>query len=129
MINTNYKRCLTNEILYKRWYNTNRYVNLKVGETYTELGVESVEDDTDILTVDKVTKTYEYFDGSNLTTVNSIDTSKTGIYYITYSISDKDNNTGKSVRIITVNNTNQVPSITLKGDSTITLGERDYYKE
>ena len=104
-------------------------INLKVNDTYTELGVERVEDDKDIITKNQVSKTYEYFDGSNLTTVDKVDTSKTGIYYVTYSVTDSNNNTGKTIRIVTVNNTSTIPSIILNGDTSITLGENDYYKE
>lgn len=107
----------------------NQDINLKVNDNYTELGVLSVEDDKDIFTVSEVSKTYEYYDGSNLSTVNSIDTSKTGIYYITYSITDSEGNIGRNTRIVTVNNSDTIPSITLNGNSSISLGERDYYYE
>ena len=100
--------------------NGNINQNLKVGDTYTDLGVMSVEDDKDNLDVENVVTEIEYFDGSDITTVNSIDTSVVGIYYINYSITDSDNKTGRAIRVITVNNTNTIPTITLNGSSTMT---------
>ena len=109
--------------------NGNYDINLKKGEAYTELGVEKIEDDNDIFTPSQVAISYEYYDGNNIINVDKVDTNKIGIYYITYSITDSSNNTGKSIRIVTVNNTDTIPKITLNGDATITLGAGDYYKE
>ncbi len=109
--------------------NGNYDINLKKGEAYTELGVEKIEDDNDIFTPSQVAISYEYYDGNNIINVDKVDTNKIGIYYITYSITDSSNNTGKSIRIVTVNNTDTIPKITLNGDATITLGVGDYYKE
>lgn len=107
----------------------NQDIHLKVNETYQELGVEKVEDDQEIFTSSEVEKSYEYYDGINLTTVDSVDTSKTGIYYITYTITDKSNNIGKTLRVVTINNTDTIPTITLNGDSTISLEETEEYVE
>ena len=107
----------------------NQDINLKKGETYKELGVNRVVDDQEIFTTSQVTLSYEYYNGTSLSTVSSVDTSKIGIYYITYNITDKSGNIGKSIRVVTVNNIDTIPSITLNGDATVILGENDYYKE
>lgn len=109
--------------------NGNQDIHLTVGDTYNELGVEKIEDDKDIFTTDQATISYEYYDGSNLNVVSSVDTSKTGIYYVNYSVTDSANNTCKVTRVVTVNNSSIIPSISLVGDSSISLGEGDYYKE
>ena len=107
----------------------NQDIHLTVGDTYNDLGVEKIEDDKDIFTTDQATISYEYYDGSNLNVVSSVDTSKTGIYYVNYSVTDSANNTCKVTRVVTVNNSSIIPSISLVGDSSISLGEGDYYKE
>ena len=109
--------------------NGNQDVHLKVGETYQELGVEKVEDDQDIFTSKDVVISYEYYDGTSINTVANIDTSKVGIYYVNYSVTDRSNQVGKKTRVVTVNNSSSVPKITLNGDSNISLGESDYYQE
>ena len=109
--------------------NENQDIHLKVGETYQELGVEKVEDDQDIFTSKDVVISYEYYDGTSINTVANIDTSKVGIYYVNYSVTDRSNQVGKKTRVVTVNNSSSVPKITLNGDSNISLGESDYYQE
>ena len=109
--------------------NGNQDIHLKVGETYQELGVEKVEDDQDIFTSKDVVISYEYYDGTSINTVANIDTSKVGIYYVNYSVTDRSNQVGKRTRVVTVNNSSSVPKITLNGDSNISLGESDYYQE
>ena len=108
--------------------NGNQDIHLKVGETYQELGVEKVEDDQDIFTSKDVVISYEYYDGTSINTVANIDTSKVGIYYVNYSVTDRSNQVGKKTRVVTVNNSSNVPKITLNGDSNISLGESDYYQ-
>ena len=109
--------------------NGNQDIHLKVGESYQELGVEKVEDDQDIFTSKDVIISYEYYDGTSINTVANIDTSKVGIYYVNYSVTDRSNQVGKKTRVVTVNNSSNVPKITLNGDSNISLGESDYYQE
>lgn len=70
--------------------------------SYTELGVNRILDDKQVFTPNEVTTTYEYYDGVTTTTVSNIDTSKVGIYYVTYSITDSENNVGKAVRVVAV---------------------------
>lgn len=107
----------------------NQDIHLKVGETYKELGVQKIEDDREIFTPNNAQINYEYYDGTNLTSVSNVDTSKTGIYYITYSVRDSNNNVGKAIRIVTVNDSDIIPSITLNGESTIILKETEEYVE
>ena len=109
--------------------NGNQDVHLKVGETYQELGVEKVEDDQDIFTSKDVVTSYEYYDGTSINTVANIDTSKVGIYYVNYSVTDRSNQVGKKTRVVTVNNSSSVPKITLNGDSFITQEEMESYNE
>ena len=109
--------------------NGNQDIHLKTNDIYTELGVARVEDDQEIFSTNQVAITYEYYDGSNLIIVDHIDTSRNGIYYVIYSITDKSGNLGRATRIVTVNPTDNVPDITLKGEASIDLGEKDYYKE
>lgn len=100
--------------------NGNQDIHLKVDETYIELGVEKIEDDKEVFTSSDVKISYEYYDGETLTTVDQVDTSKEGIYYINYSVTDKSNNIGQVVRVVTVNN-NTLPSIELNGEEIITI--------
>ncbi len=105
-------------------------ISLRVNDDYQDLGVEKIEDDQEIFTSSDVVTTIEYFDGTNeeLQTVDKVDTTQTGVYYITYQVTDRSGNIGQVVRVVTVNN-DTPPSIKLVGDATITLGQRDYYKE
>ncbi len=84
--------------------NGNQDMIINTNSTYVDLGVNRIVDDQDTLTVSQVTKKYEYYDGTETTTVSNIDTSKEGIYYITYSITDQDNNVGNAVRVVAVGN-------------------------
>ena len=107
----------------------NQDIHLTVGDTYNELGVEKIEDDKDIFTTDQATISYEYYDESNLSVVSSVDTSKTGIYYVNHSVTDSANNTCKVTRVVTVNNSSIIPSISLVGENNITVAEGDTYVE
>lgn len=107
----------------------NQDIKLKKNELYTELGVAKIEDDQDVLSANQVKVSYEYYDGVNISTVDSVDTSKTGIYYVIYSVTDSGNNVGKKVRVVTINNTDITPTITLNGDSIISLFQNSTYTE
>ena len=102
---------------------------LKLNDTYTDPGVESIKDDKDTLNISNVTTSIEYYNGSTINTVNSIDTSVTGVYYITYSITDSDNKTGHAIRIVTVNNTEQTPTITLRGNNPYNIAQDSIYTD
>ena len=78
---------------------------------------------------ESVEKTYEYYDGTNLTTVESIDTSKVGIYYIHYK---KEINGIKKheVRVVNVvEEEKELPEITLIGEEEITIGKGTTYED
>ena len=109
--------------------NGNQDIHLKVNDSYQELSVEKVEDDQDIFTSKDVVISYEYYDGENITTVAGVDTSKAGIYYVNYSVTDRSNQVGKKTRVVTVNNSSSIPKIALNGDSFITQEEMESYNE
>jgi hypothetical protein len=105
-------------------------VKLNQGDTFNDLGVQEVKDDKDKLSVDDVEISYEYYDGENAIEVSSIDTSKVGIYYIYYKISDSSGNVGVSTRTVIVSKKNTgLPTISLVGDEVVTIKEGDSYTE
>ena len=109
--------------------NGNTTVQIEQNEPYVDLGVSKVTDKNDI-SVTSVTTRYEYFDGVNTIPVEKIDTTKTGIYYIYYEVTDKEGNKGTSVRTINVyKKDSSIPSISLIGDETITLKYGQVYQE
>lgn len=83
------------------------------------------------ISIDKLEKTYEYFDGNNTVTVSSVDTSKIGIYYVYYKVSDSDGNIGCTVVSVNVlsNENKKLPTITLNGESSIEVKKGDDYEE
>ena len=101
---------------------------IRVGSTYNDPGVFGIVDDNEILDITNIRKTYKYFDGSNLTTVDNIDTSTGGIYYITYEITDGAGNIGKTERVVTVNPSTP-PTITLVGDNPLTINQRQVFTD
>ena len=105
-------------------------VKLNQGDTFNDLGVQEVKDDKDKLLVDDVEISYEYYDGENTVEVSSIDTSKVGIYYIYYKISDSSGNVGVSTRTVLVSKKNTgLPTISLVGDEVVTIKEGDSYTD
>ena len=117
-------------IILNKYANGNTDINLKVNEQFTDPEVLEIKDDKDKLTEDDITKTIEYTnDGVNLSTVNNVDTSVAGVYYITYTVTDSDNQTGTVVRVVTVNNTSAIPTISLNGSNSITVVEGEEYTE
>lgn len=105
-------------------------VKLNQGDTFNDLGVQEVKDDKDKLSVADVEISYEYYDGENTVEVSSIDTSKVGIYYIYYKISDSSGNVGVSTRTVLVSKKNTgLPTISLVGDEVVTIKEGDSYTE
>ena len=71
--------------------NGNTDLLLNVNDTYTELGVQEVKDDKDKIKV------------SDVTTTGTVDTTTKGVYPITYTVTDSDNNTTIVTRNIIVN--------------------------
>lgn len=82
------------------------------GEFIDPLG--TVSDNVTDLTFSNVNITYEYYDGINLNVVSGIDTSKKGIYYIHYAVSDKAGNSDLMCRVVNINDNHT--SISLNGD-------------
>jgi hypothetical protein len=98
--------------------------------SFTDLGVESVTDDKDTLDKSNVKVTYEYYDGTNITTVTAVDTTKIGVYYIYYKIDDSTGNTGTRIRTVSVvDKDTNAPTITLTGDSIINVYKDGTYTE
>ncbi len=71
--------------------NNNTNLILNVGDTYTELGVESVRDDKDTISP------------NNVAISGTVNTNVAGIYTVTYSVTDSDNNTSTTTRTVAVN--------------------------
>ena len=95
---------------------------IATGTEFTDPGILNINDDKDILDKDNVVKSYKYFDGENFSTVNGIDTSINGMYFITYTVTDSANNISRVERIVTVNN-GAAPTISLVGDSTMNINQ------
>ena len=107
----------------------NKDVHLTVGDKYNELGVEKIVDDKDIFIPSQATISYEYYDGTNISSVAEVNTSRVGVYYANYSITDSGSNKTNTIRVITVNNSSTVPSISLVGDENITISEGSEYTD
>ena len=107
----------------------NKDVHLTVGDKYNELGVEKIVDDKDIFIPNQATISYEYYDGTNISSVAEVNTSRVGVYYANYSITDSGSNKTNTIRVITVNNSSTVPSISLVGDENITISEGSEYTD
>ncbi len=109
--------------------NGNKDVHLTVGDKYNELGVEKIVDDKDIFIPSQATISYEYYDGTNISSVAEVNTSRVGVYYANYSITDSGSNKTNTIRVIAVNNSSTVPSISLVGDENITISEGSEYTD
>jgi len=78
-------------------------INLDKESVFNDPGIKSVTDDTDKeINKDRVIIRYEYFNNSNKISVNNIDTSKVGTYYIYYTVMDSANNEATVIRIVNV---------------------------
>lgn len=109
--------------------NGEKVITLDENESYVEVGVSSINSREE-LRIEDITTRYEFYDGNETTTVDSIDTSKVGIYYIYYEIEDSKGNIGITSRVVNVKkkDTNP-PIITLKGESLISLDYGEEYIE
>ena len=108
---------------------SNKY-QLEVHSPYVEKGYHA-EDAVDKNVTDRVTKKYQFQakGSSNWEVVNDIDTSKLGIYKITYIFTDKAGNEASGSRVVEIVDTT-APLLTLNGDAKITLEYgRDTYVE
>lgn len=103
-------------------------INLKIGEEFNDPGIESITDNVDKLDIDKVTKTYEYYDGKNLYIVDKVDTKKSGVYYIYYEVFDNNLNHNIETRVVNVNKENNY-YIKLLGDSVIKTNSLSNYDD
>lgn len=110
--------------------NGEKYPTVLVNTAYTDPGVSSIVDNVDGIISTEPNITYEYFDGTNTTVVNGIDTSKVGIYYIYYRGSDLNGNMGVAVRVLrVVNELSTPPTITLTGEDFVRKGIGSTYTE
>jgi len=105
-------------------------INVEEKETYSDPGIESIKDDKDTLAKEDVKISYEYYDGEKTVEVEEIDTTKLGVYYITYKISDKSGNEGIIVRSVNIyKKDTEPPTIRLNGKSIIAIEKEGVYKE
>ena len=105
-------------ITLNKYSDGNTDVSLKLNDYFTDPGVQSINDDKDLLSNSDVVVTYDYTnDGNSISKVDGVDTSKTGVYYINYTVTDSASNVVTAVRVVTVNNTLEKPSIKLIGAS------------
>ncbi len=110
--------------------NGEKYPTVFVNHAYTDPGVSSIVDNVDGIISTEPNITYEYFNGTNTTVVNGIDTSKVGIYYIYYRGSDLNGNMGVAVRVLrVVNELSTPPTITLTGEDFVRKGIGSTYTE
>ena len=110
----------------------NTYIEKKIGESFTDPVPYEIKDNKqNDIDISKVEKTYEYYDGVNISTVDYVDTNKKGIYYIYYRVSDSKGNIGCTVVSIVVNNNDfgNIPTITLNGNEKIEVGQKEIYQE
>ena len=77
-------------------------INVEQNGSFLDPGVESVRDDKDSLNKEDVTLSYEYYDGNTTSEVETVDTSKVGVYYIYYRISDKAGNESVAIRSLNI---------------------------
>jgi len=104
--------------------------SIEQNKEYVDAGVESIVDDKDTLNKEDVVLTYEYYDGESTKEVENIDTSKLGVYYITYTISDKSGNIGKIIRSVNIYKKNTTPPvIRLNGNNLIAVKRGEAYSE
>ena len=112
--------------------NGNSEINIEEGAVFTDPGVGEVKgSDGNKIDISKVSTRYEYFDGENAVTVDRIDTSKIGIYYIYYELFDNDGNVlTTTVRTVNVYHKDKIPpTISLIGDEIINLKYGEEYQE
>tara|TARA_Y100000389_G_scaffold72022_2_gene68737 strand:+ start:148 stop:8115 length:7968 start_codon:yes stop_codon:yes gene_type:complete len=109
--------------------NGSSFMNLNYQETFTDPGVtinDNYNNADEITTL--INYTYQRTSLVNATDVNGIDTSVLGMYIITYTATDNNNNTSSITRTVLVEDTSN-PIITLNGATTITLPLDSTYSE
>ncbi|MBN2825349.1 MAG: DUF5011 domain-containing protein, partial [Campylobacterales bacterium] len=96
----------------------NKYITLRVGDSYQEQGVNAIDEVDGVIFVDDP--------------IEYVDTSKEGKYTLTYYAKDKSGNEAVEYRYITVEGSatdTTPPTITLNGEASITLHVGDIYEE
>ena len=104
-------------------------MNLNYQETFTDPGFtinDNYNNPDEITTL--INYTYQRTPIENATDVNGIDTNVLGMYIITYTATDSNNNTSSIIRTVFVEDTTN-PIITLNGDTTIILPLDSTYSE
>lgn len=85
-------------------------ININQGADFVDPGVKSITDNSDgTIDTSQISKTYNYFDGTETVSVDSVDTSKIGAYTIYYRASDTAGNVGLTIRVVNVIAVNTVP--------------------
>ena len=127
VVQTNTENIVTTNPVIK--LNGESVVKVNQNDLYTDAGVSSVSSREEI-SLDKVKIRYEYNNGKITESVERIDTSKVGIYYIYYEVEDSKGIKGISTRVVNVikKGTN-IPTIVLKGEEEISLGYKEKYIE
>ena len=127
VVQTNIENIVTTNPVIK--LNGESIVKRNQNEEYVDAGVSSVSSREEI-NIDKVKVRYEYNNGTTSESVERIDTSKVGIYYIYYEVEDSKGIKGVSTRVVNVvkKGTN-TPTIVLKGEEEISLDYKEKYIE
>ena len=101
-----------------------------LGDKNTTILKNSTYVDPGYVENENLEKTYEYYDGTTLSEVNEIDTTKVGIYYIHYK-KEIDNKVIHEVRVVNVveEKNEELPSITLIGNEEVTITKGDTYQD
>ena len=112
----------------------NTSINVYENELFTDpIPYEIIDDNDNSIKISNVTKTYEFYDVATdtITQVNNVDTSRKGIYYIYYRVSDKNGNTGTTVVSVNVlaKSNDSIPTIMLNGLSNIEIVKGAIYEE
>ena len=110
----------------------NTSIHISLNDSFTDPVPYEIKDSLgQTIDISNVTKIYEYYDGVNTISVDGVDTSKSGIYYIYYRVSDKDGNVGCTVVSVSVNpsSDDHIPTITLVGEANVELKKGEDYQE
>ena len=105
-------------------------INIEQGEEFIDEGIESIQDDDKTINVENVKKTYEFYDGEKLEEVQNVDTSKIGVYYIKYEVTDDSGHTAVAVRTVNVHKKGIIPpTIKLNGSAIVYVNQDEEYEE
>ncbi len=108
----------------------NKNINILQGETFVDEGIDNITDDSKTINIEQAKMTYEFYDGEKNIEVQNIDTSKIGVYYIKYEITDDSGNTTIAVRTVNVHKKDIIPpTINLNGSSIVYVNQDEEYEE